>query len=554
MQKKILVNGECSLLPTGFAAVSKNLCQGLHDNGFDVCELASYAHVDDPNLRQLPWRAIGNMPEKNNPSQEEVNAYNSKVENQWGEHRFNDVCLEFNPDVILDARDSWYCEYIQRSPFRDNFNFVYMPTCDSSPQNPEWIQLFNNTDVILAYSDWAKEVLLKQCGNQINFKGVPAVGIDFNIFKPPQNKAKQKANFGLREDIILVGTCQRNQRRKCFPELIEAFAKFLKVASKNIAERTFLYLHTSYPDVGWHIPTLLKEFGVSSKVLFTYICQNCKLVEASLFKDARSACKRCRSPQVAMPNCGIGVPTEILAEVYKMFDVYVQISTAEGLGVPVIEASACGVHPMVTNYSAMEDFVWKLGATPINVKSFVRESETHCYRASSDQNDLVNKLLEFLSLPEGLRLAKGYEAHLGAKQYYSWDRSVKVWIDAINSLPKKDIRKTWLSPIRIHQPITQLPNSHEHMSNEDFVRWAITNVLGRSELLNSYFELRLMGDLNLGIRGESTGGMYFNELSTLGTKPNFKQFNRQDAMGELVNLCNYYNHWEEKRYQKLSQR
>jgi len=56
-------------------------------------------------------------------------------------------------------------------------------------------------------------------------------------------------------------------------------------------------------------------------------------------------------------------------------DIYIQLSNSEGIGMPSIEAAACGVPIFVVNYSGMEDLVKKLKATPIKVQKLFTESE-----------------------------------------------------------------------------------------------------------------------------------------------------------------------------------
>ena len=57
--------------------------------------------------------------------------------------------------------------------------------------------------------------------------------------------------MGINPEWKVIGTVMRNQRRKLFPELFEAFGKYLK---KTQDKNTYLYCHTSYPDNGWDLP------------------------------------------------------------------------------------------------------------------------------------------------------------------------------------------------------------------------------------------------------------------------------------------------------------
>ena len=55
---------------------------------------------------------------------------------------------------------------------------------------------------------------------------------------------------------------------------MKAIKAFLKKAPKNIAEKTFLYLHTSYPEPqGWDIAEGILEHGLSSKVIVNFFAR-----------------------------------------------------------------------------------------------------------------------------------------------------------------------------------------------------------------------------------------------------------------------------------------
>ena len=60
-----------------------------------------------------------------------------------------------------------------------------------------------------------------------------------------------------------------------------------------------------------------------------------------------------------------------LRALYQSADCFVLPSCAEGFGLPILEAMACGVPPMVTNYSAPKDFVNKENGYLLNVERMI---------------------------------------------------------------------------------------------------------------------------------------------------------------------------------------
>ena len=144
--------------------------------------------------------------------------------------------------------------------------------------------------------------------NTLNVLGCASPAIDPELYYPVADKKAHRKKFNLPPDINIVGTVMRNQRRKLFFELMKAFKIFLETAPPEVAKKTFLYLHTSYPEPqGWDIAEGILEFGLASKVLTTYICRQCKNFHCSIFQDAISVCPSWSNRSAVMPSVGLGL-------------------------------------------------------------------------------------------------------------------------------------------------------------------------------------------------------------------------------------------------------
>lgn len=402
-----------------------------------------------------------------------------------------------------DIRDPWMLQWELDSPFRRFFHIAWMPTCDSKPQQENWIDSFLQVDGVFAYSDWNLEVLRSQSNNKLKLKCAAPPGTDLSIFKPTNNKAKHRTNMGLSPDINIIGTIMRNQRRKLYPDLFEAFKLFLERCDPEIAKKTFLYIHTSYPDAGWNIPMLLREYEISHKVIFSYVCRTCNQWFASPFQDAVGVCPHCGNSSAVMPNVSFGVPPEKLADILKTFDVYVQYSITEGFGMPQVEAAACGVPVMAVNYSAMEDIVKKTGGIPLKVGKMFLELETQAYRAMPDNEYCANEFIKFFNLPFYSRQKLGFQARLACEKYYNWDNTAKIWEAYLDSVQLINEQGKWdSSPLNIYDIPSSIP---ENLSNNQFVDWLYYAILRRPDLRYTYQGLKLCSELNTGMTLE--GGM-----------------------------------------------
>jgi len=538
---RILWCGEASFLHTGYAIYAKEILSRLYDTGkYKIAELGCYASHDNPQIHDAPWRFYPTLP----VNKDEEQAYAQNQSYQFGEWRFDDVCLDFRPDVVIDIRDWWMMEYQQRAAFRRFYKWAIMPTVDSFPQQEQYMSSYMDADTVFTYSEFGKEVLEGESNGLINVSGIPSPGANFEKLKPVSNKAQHRSQYGFMDNVNIIGTVMRNQRRKLYPNLISSFREMLD-NNPAISGRTFLYIHTSYPDLGWDLPYFIKKYNMGNHTLMTYKCRSCHHFFPSFYHGAQTLCDRCGSNQATLPNTSFGVTTEELCSIINWFDLYVQYSICEGFGMPQIEAAACGVPVLTVDYSAMASVAQKLHAETIQPKAFFWDSPTHSQRAIPDDKELIEKMTRFVKLPASMKSKKGMDAYMGAKKYYTWDRSSKIWEKYLDTVEPISHEETWDSKPKIHQSDENVPPTISN--NEDLVKWGVNNVWGQPDKSNSYVAMRLLGDLNYGKVTGAGGGLYYNENSFIDNQSNQSDFGPQDAINKFKSMCEYSNHWESKR-------
>jgi glycosyltransferase involved in cell wall biosynthesis len=541
-KKKILFCSEASWLSTGYSVYTKEVLSRLKDvEDIEVAELACYAAIEDVEGRNIPWQVYPNKPSPNDPA---LQSYNGNPSAQFGEQSFNQVLLHYQPDIVIDIRDWWMMEYQQRSPFRDFFHWAIMPTVDATPQADQWINTYASADAVFAYSEFGRDTLLSQC-RDIKFVDTASPSAS-NIFMPYGDKAAHKASMELSENVLILGTVMRNQKRKLYPDLFESFRKFLdEVKDPNI----YLLCHTYYPDVGWEIPKFLNEFGLSSRVLFTYKCKNCGKISVNFFQDSVQHCRHCNEFTSQMVGINNPIDENELASVYNLFDIYVQYANSEGFGMPQLEAAQCSVPVISTYYSAMQSIVDNIDAIGIQPLSYYIECETGCKRAIPDNNKFVEELVKLYhsraQLPE-----LGAEMRNNALDYYNWDKTAEAWLKHIMRVKPKDPQETWLSPPKILQPATTIPP--EIGSMVDKVNYLFHNTLHKPEWIGSYLWKKVLKDCTFGYRCENVQkDFYFNESHVQAQQGN-QAFSIDDAIKELAFFREQINEWEKARYEKVS--
>jgi glycosyltransferase involved in cell wall biosynthesis len=158
-------------------------------------------------------------------------------------------------------------------------------------------------------------------------------GIDTKVLRPI-DKAEAREKTGMPEDAFIVGMVAANKgkpSRKCFQEALQAFAIF-----RERHDDAILYLHTD----------LTGDEDILS------------LKESLQIPD--DAVRMADQYRINLQP----LPPAMMARVYSTFDVLLNPSAGEGFGVPIIEAQACGVPAIVTDFSAMKEVCgagWKVG-------------------------------------------------------------------------------------------------------------------------------------------------------------------------------------------------
>jgi len=534
-KKRILFVTEFSGLATGFSNYAAMLIRRLYDSGkYEIAELGTYIKPSDPRIRNVPWKVYASVPEDND--QEGQRKYRANYP-QWGKFAplaqfgaavLDDVLLDFQPDYVASWMDPWMSSIMMDSKLRSFYRWIYMPCIDSTPQRFEWLQMYENADYLLGYSDFAINVMKEQspkirtAGSKKLLPMPTRPGVDTTVFKP-LNKAEIREKWSLNKDLPIVLSVMRNQQRKLFCEMIDSFAKYKKDnPNDETAQKAVLLIHSSGFDAGqeyWtHIARLSnQEFmpfhykGLFKHILHTYQCDACgrKMVGYAIWLlDAQPSgdnsgrfymnCPCCSQRKLRTPNTNVGYTREEMAEVFNLADLYVQVSIAGADEMPASEAKACGLPILISANAAMAEKAQKpidfegnvmetkadgtpysmhLGGTPIKIAYEFHEAATMQRRCYFDRNDLAKKLTLLGDKAKLAELSK--DAVKSIKENCDYDDIAKKWMYVIENLPAKDRSTTWNKELSTNDippsdaNEVQIPN----VSDDDFVNWCYTDIL-----------------------------------------------------------------------------
>lgn len=250
---------------------------------------------------------------------------------------------------------------------------------------PGDIENLATLDQVWVPSRWGKQVLLESGLPEDKIRVVPE-GVNVDHFQPglPDIPSLKTERFV----FLSVG---KWEVRKSTDELIRAYCRAFRPA-----DPVELWLLADNPFV--------KDF------------------------DAAQALAKLNIPRSAMPVMRFlsHVPDQLMPQVYGMADVFVLPTRAEGWGLPVMEAMACGVPVIVTAYSAVTDYMseqvgWPLGITGMMPAPGNGTGEW----AVPDFDQLVWAMKDAFTHPEHCRI-KGQQARDHVVASWTWDHAARV--------------------------------------------------------------------------------------------------------------------------------
>ena len=243
---------------------------------------------------------------------------------QYGGDVFAGHAAEFGADVVLTLMDLWAlgAEDIRRCPVPVA---AWLPV-DCSP--------LSVMDLAALQGGGVTPIAMSQFGaGELSKAGFPPLGvvphgIDTGVFCP-QDKAAAREAWGVPAGAFVVGMNATNLDavRKGFAEQFAAFAIF---RARHPEAGAVLMVHTLADrrgQGGLDLATMAQRIGIHSAVRFPdahrYITGD--------YTDAD------------------------MAQWYACLDVYSGCAWGEGFGIPLIEAQACGLPVVATEFSAMKE-------------------------------------------------------------------------------------------------------------------------------------------------------------------------------------------------------
>lgn len=260
-------------------------------------------------------------------------------------------------DVVVTLDDVWNVPAVvnEINDLRDKHGL------ESVPPVVAWVMVdgknakgedLNSVSGVISPTDFGTRELVSGGIETNNVWTVP-FGVDTSIFRPLDRAESRSlvSSKDVPEDAFIVGVVANNQFRKRLDLHVEYFASWVK---QYRVDNAYLYIRAgSSNEQGCDVLSLIKYYGLQKRVILPY----------------------------DYPNC-TPIADETMALIYNAFDVYLSIPLGEGFGLTALEAMACGVPCVVSDWSGYgswipDDCALKIPCTstmlsgPLNAYSYV---------------------------------------------------------------------------------------------------------------------------------------------------------------------------------------
>jgi glycosyltransferase involved in cell wall biosynthesis len=307
--------------------------------------------------------------------------------------------------LVLTLLDVWVLD----TATCQQMNIASWVPVDHEPAPEKVVSFFTETGAVpIAMSKFGKDQL-----GRLDPLYVPH-GIDTRTYRPYPKEEARHGSFPPGAFVVgMVAANKGRPSRKGFSQALQAFAKFAESH-----EDAYLYLHTLLnPELaeGENLGGLINRLEIPLDRIRT----------ASQYHILYDP-----------------YPPSDMAQLYSGLDVLLNPSLGEGFGIPIIEAQACGVPVIVTDFSAMSE----LCGSGWQVKHSRFWTGLGSWQAVPDVDDIVDSLEECYARSDADVQHHASTARAFAEQYDVERVFKQHWLPALRTVEQRFSRQ---APVRI---------------------------------------------------------------------------------------------------------
>ncbi len=255
----------------------------------------------------------------------------------------------------------------------------------------DWINQLKQLDQVWVPSSWGREVFVENGIPDDLIKVVPE-GVDTSIFNPDIPKIDELDNGNFK--FLVVG---KYEKRKCSKDIILSFSQEF---NKDDPVELVLLCHNQF----------IKDFDIVKEIVKLNVAH---LANIRIIKYLPSL--------------------NDVARLYKSCDVFLMPSRAEGWGLPIMEAMACGLPVITTCYSGHTNFANDNNAYLTAIKRLIDIHDPvffdpKIYHGQWAEPDFehFNNLMRHVYEHREEASKKGKFAAKDMKQNWEWSNSARI--------------------------------------------------------------------------------------------------------------------------------
>jgi glycosyltransferase involved in cell wall biosynthesis len=233
-------------------------------------------------------------------------------------------------DLVLTIMDAWVIDPMQTQGLKVA-NWIPIDCSPLSVMDKRYLQ--SSGSIPVAMSKFGKRML-----EDADFAAlyVPHM-IDVSVFSPPDSRTRIRSELGIPEDafVIAMNAANKDAVRKSFPEQFLAFSRF----SAKHSDALLLVHSVVQAPQALNLMDIANALGIRDRIRF--------------------------SDQYGIITGRI--QPQNIAALYGAADVLSSASHAEGFGLPIVEAQACGTPVITTDFSSMPELTgagWSVQGEP----------------------------------------------------------------------------------------------------------------------------------------------------------------------------------------------
>lgn len=350
---KVLVNTYSPLTGTSYGIICRELWTRLVSAG--IFKVEQLAWINQPLMPPVSWKLHSTKVTT------EGNVRRIDTEDVYGQQSLEQLVVAIKPDVVWSMGDPYMVNHVAELSKKHRFKNVLWTLQCGSPTADADAEVIRKTDATVGMTMQACQEWEAKIGGSFNYIPAGVSGREFSVVSPEEKYAIRrdfsKGAF-TKEDFVLLYVGKNQDRKR--PWNYIAAVKFLSqgnvwvdsLGNFYVPQYDFATKRMLPPTV--RVPNLVQLPAIPVK-LWMHTPAPSKYNSNNNFVALADQWDLPKGSMILTDGLKdmAAILTKDMAALYQMSDLCMMASGAEGFGVPIIEAAACGVRSVCTDYSAV---------------------------------------------------------------------------------------------------------------------------------------------------------------------------------------------------------